>query len=105
MKRLTNLNEINNRNYILKLGANWCSPCKMEDTILKKDSIVNLTNKLNVDVYNVDVDDDNFEELLETYEVSSIPVILYFKEDQFNHKTVNLQTEQQILDNIQRIYS
>ena len=104
MKILTNLKEINNRNYILKLGANWCSPCKTEDTILKKDSIVDLTSKLNVDVYKVDVDDDNFEELLDTYEVSNIPVLLYFKDNQFNCKTDNLQTEQQILDNIKRIY-
>ena len=101
---LKDLKDINCQNYILKLGANWCNPCKLTDTILQKDSIVKLTEEKNITIYKVDVDDDNFENLLDIYEVSSIPVLLYFKDNEFKLKTVNLQMEKQILDNIERIY-
>ncbi len=104
MKQLKSINDIKNQNYILKLGANWCSPCKLEDSILEKESICTLSKQKSIDIYKVDVDDDQFENLLDEYEVSSIPVLLYFKNNEFKHKTVNLQTEQQVLDNINRIY-
>ena len=104
MIEINDLKEVTCKDYILKLGANWCNPCKLTDSILQKDSIVKLVDEKDVTIYKVDVDNDNFENLLDIYEVSSIPVMLYFKDGEFKLKTVNLQTEKQILDNIERIY-
>ena len=53
---------------ILKFGAPWCGPCKMQDKIL--DELIN--EGYNVEKVNVDEN----EALAEQYDVVSIPVIV-----------------------------
>lgn len=104
MKEIKSLNEISNTNYILKLGANWCNPCKLLDTFLMKESIQELTNNKNIDIYKIDVDNDSFDEFISEQNISSIPVMLFYKNNELKLKTVNLQLEKQIIENINRIY-
>lgn len=104
MKEIKSLSEISNANYILKLGASWCNPCKLLDTFLMKDSIQDLVNSKNIDIYKIDVDNEEFDKFIEEQNILSIPVMLFYKNNELKLKTVNLQMEKQIIENIKRIY-
>lgn len=57
---------------VRKFGANWCMPCKTLDAKLKD------FNECEVIKYNVDETDEN---LLEKYQVQSIPVTVLENSD------------------------
>lgn len=66
---------INNNDKIILLyfGAVWCGPCKKLKNILKDEEFMKQYEKLSV-VY-IDIDNDNLEEIVELYNISSIPVV------------------------------
>lgn len=60
---------------LIKFGANWCGPCKVASQQLKA-----LTNK--IEMFEVNVDDN--PELVKQNNISSIPVIQIFKNNNDN---------------------
>ena len=65
-----------NKLIIVKIGAQWCCPCRMlENTI----SEIEGTNPENVIFYAVDVDEAETD-LLEKYMIQSVPVMLFFND-------------------------
>lgn len=82
MKELKTLEELNkllseqrNTLAVVKIGATWCSPCKMlERTISEIEPTLE-----GVEFYGVDVDEAE-EELIEHFQVQSVPVLLFFNE-------------------------
>lgn len=52
-------------NVFIKFGTEWCIPCQELDKIL-----VNIPNSI---VYYVDVDDDEFEDILEINNINTLP--------------------------------
>ena len=57
---------------IVKFGAIWCAPCKMLEKNLKE-----WENDL-PNIYSVNVDND--DESVSKYNISSVPVLLIFKD-------------------------
>ena len=82
MKELKTLEELNkllskqgNTLAVVKIGATWCGPCKMlEHTISEIEPTLE-----GVEFYGVDVDEAE-EELIEKFQVQSVPVLLFFNE-------------------------
>lgn len=59
---------------LLKLGAQWCGPCKSLEPVLE-----NIRESYSTDILEVaEVDVDECPEICETYGVRNIPVLLFF---------------------------
>ena len=81
---------------IVKLGADWCVPCRM-----MKPSILKLQEKYSENS-NIQIEDINIEEnseLAKEHGVRSIPTTLIFKDDKLVDKKVGSLTFE-ILENI-----
>lgn len=65
---------------ILKFEAEWCKCCKEQDDYLKDCTIP-------IEVIDTDNDENN---LCETYEITSLPTLLLFKEDTLLKKFVGV---------------
>jgi len=84
---------------VVDFWADWCMPCKM---------LMPLLTKLSKEISNVTFLKANVEEntdLAKTYNVTSIPSIVIFKDGVFAEKLVGLQTEAKIKEAIQKVSS
>ena len=78
---------------IVKLGADWCSPCR-----IMKPTIIKLQEKY-VDNSNIQIEDINIEEdteLATEYGVRSIPTTLIFQNDVLVDKKVGILKFEQL---------
>jgi thioredoxin 1 len=78
---------------IIDFFANWCGPCKAISPIIDNVS-EKYTDKIIIGKINVDEN----TELLEQYEIKSIPTILFFRNGELIDKTVGAVT-MQVLEN------
>ena len=79
---------------IIKLGAEWCGPCRM-----MKPVIHNLQKKYNFESSNVritEIDIDQDPESASKYGVRSVPTIVFLKDSVVSTIKVGLLSEQQI---------
>lgn len=53
---------------ILKFYADWCNPCKQQTKIL---------DEMSLDVTPINIEDDDSGELVEKYNIMSVPVIVF----------------------------
>ena len=73
--------------------ADWCGPCKMLSPIIDE-----LAEEINTcDFYKINVDDAS--EIVEKYEIMSIPTILLFENGELKEKLVGLQSKE-VLENL-----
>lgn len=64
---------IDNKLVILLFSATWCGPCKMlKQKIIEEEEVLR-----GIQIGYVDIDDENFEELVEIYNISSIPTLIF----------------------------
>lgn len=75
---------------IVKLGALWCAPCKMLEKNLKE-----WENDL-PPVFAVDVDKD--DDSVSRYNISSVPVLLIFKDRKLVNNHSGLVSKTELLD-------
>lgn len=77
---------------LVDFWAEWCEPCKVQDTIL-----VEVLNELNekVVVGKVNVDDNKF--ITTKYGVGNIPNMILFQNGELVHRFTGLQSKEQIL--------
>ena len=80
---------------ILKLGAQWCGPCKMLKPIFEK---VALENTSEVQMYTLDVDLNR--EIAMSLGVRSVPTIKMFNAGEVIDTKVGMQSETQLNDMI-----
>ena len=70
-----------NKLMLICFTASWCNPC----SILKEylNNLINttdITNKYNISINTVQIDNDDYSELVEEYNVSKIPNLMFFKQ-------------------------
>ena len=87
-------NVIANNNVVMKLGAEWCGPCRQLDPIIKKME----TEDTNYIVGSVDIDENSV--ISTRYGIRNIPTILFFKDGQLVDKMVGAVTETAIREKI-----
>ncbi len=75
---------------MVKIGAEWCGPCK---TIQKN---IETIEKSHNEVYFIDVEADEAEEIVDMFNIRNIPVVLVIKNGNVDSKTVGMQTVQQL---------
>jgi thioredoxin 1 len=80
---------------ILKLGAQWCGPCKMMKPIFEKVANDNTTD---VQMYTLDVDLNR--EIAMSLGVRSVPTIKMFNAGEVIDTKVGIQSETQLNDMI-----
>lgn len=72
---MTNLDySINSHDRVfVKFSTSWCGPCKIMDPIVKK------IMEENKDIFYVSIDAETDKELVEKYEITTVPTCLYFE--------------------------
>ena len=78
---------------ILKFGAPWCGPCKMQDKIL--DELISE----GYDVKKINVDEQ--EEIAYLYEVRNLPVIIILEDDKEVNRFVGLTQKKELIEALQ----
>ena len=77
---------------VVKFGATWCGPCKMLAPVLEK-----LSEELvEVTFIDVDVDDEEAEITVKNGEVSSVPLMVFYKEGKPVNKVLGFRPEEEI---------
>lgn len=83
----TFVNANNEQIHVIKIGAEWCGPCRQLSTIiqnLEEDKVKNVI------FGEVDIESDNVDDILTEYKVRNIPVILFIKNNEVVEKKVGL---------------
>lgn len=84
-----------NENVIVKFSASWCGPCKSMTNI-----IANLNDESLNDVsfIEIDVDEDEFAEVLTDYSVRNLPTFIFFKNKEAKDRKVGLVQANEMID-------
>jgi thioredoxin 1 len=102
------ITEINNENFetfikneetinIVKIGAEWCGPCRMVKPILEKVSETAEGFQIG------DLDADKQKELTMSLGVRSIPTTFFYKNGEQVEKIVGMFTEEKLLSTIDEL--
>ena len=82
---LTNINKDTGKIIIIKVGADWCVPCKEIAPLYHQ--MANVNNNSNIifaEINTTDADD----ELLDYIDVKSLPTFLFYKNNTLNNKII-----------------
>lgn len=79
---------------LVKIGADWCGPCKVVQKNIED------IEKSHNDVYFIDVDAEEAEEIVDKFNVRNIPVVIVIRNGQVETKTVGMQTRAQLEDRL-----
>lgn len=79
---------------MVKIGTTWCGPCK---TVQKN---IEDIEKLHSDVYFIDVNAEEADEIVDKYDVRSVPVVLVIKNGEVVSRTTGTQTQAQLEDRL-----
>lgn len=86
---------------VIDFYASWCGPCKSLSNLLssavKKDNILSLKHKNNLSKYDnmndgivfIKVNVDKFSKLVDIFNVSSIPYVVFYKYGKLQEKIIN----------------
>lgn len=77
-------------NYIIDFWAPWCGPCRMTSKNLEEFS----AEHPEIEIYKVNVDE--LPEVVEQYQVNSLPTILYVNENEVFWRHIGLMTKKQL---------
>jgi thioredoxin 1 len=81
---------------ILYFGAKWCGPCQMLSPIIAEIT----KEREDIEIVKIDID-ENFI-IADSYNIMSVPVLLFLKDDNVFDKIHGLTTKQSILDIIEK---
>ncbi|MDQ7982655.1 MAG: thioredoxin [Spiroplasma sp.] len=100
--RVNNVNELNkvlkeNKYVIADFYADWCPPCKALEPILE-----NLSKEV-TDVTFIKIDVDHSKELRDKFKISSIPTLIYFKDNQETTKSFGFIPKPTLLNNLNNL--
>ena len=75
---------------LVKIGAEWCGQCK----VLQK--TIEDIEKSRSDVYFINVDADEAEDIIEEFNIRNIPVTLVIKKSRVDSKVVGIQSRAEL---------
>lgn len=84
---------------VVKFGATWCGPCKMLAPVLEKLS----EELIEVTFIDVDVDDEEAEITVKNSGVSSVPLMVFYKDGKIVNKILGFRPEEEIKKIIQSL--
>jgi len=87
-----------NNNVIIDFYATWCGPCKMLAPIFEQVA----AEKENVTFVKVDVDEAG--ELANLFGITSIPTVVYIKNEKMALRELGFKPKAAILENIKTIF-
>ncbi len=87
-----------NNNVVIDFYATWCGPCKMLAPVIESVA----EEKTNIKFVKVDVDDSR--ELAELFGISSIPTVVYIKNEKMALRELGFKPKNVILGNIEKIF-
>jgi len=79
---------------VVKIGTSWCGPCKVVQKNIED------IEKLHSDVYFIDVDAEEADDIVDEFGVRNVPVVLVVKNGEVDSKTVGVQTQAQLEDRL-----
>lgn len=84
---------------VIKFGATWCGPCKMMAPILEKvaDDMADIT------FIDVDIDDDDAKTIVESAKITTVPLIVVFKNGEPVSKFVGFRPEEELINEIKKV--
>ena len=85
--------------HIIKLGAEWCGPCKQMSTIISNLDIDKIGNTLFAEV---DIEEENTEDIVNELYIRSIPVTLFIKNNTIIDKKIGSLTADNIYNLIEK---
>ena len=85
--------EISKGDVLLDFFATWCGPCRMLSPILEE-----LDQKEDFKIQILKVDTDESLELVRSFQIKSIPTLIYFSQGKAIKKSEGYLREDQIID-------
>lgn len=73
MEKIVDTTEVASKSKLMYFGASWCGPCRQMKQIFKNEKVKNLLDKLDMMMYDVDVNKD----LAGQYQISSVPTMIF----------------------------
>ena len=93
MEKPVDTTEVAAKSQMLYFGAEWCVPCRMMKQIFKDKKVKNLLDKLDVMVYDVDVNKD----LATRWQVSSVPTMIFIDKDGIMRRYVGGMSKESLI--------
>ena len=87
-------------NKIIKFSADWCGPCKVLKPAFEE--FAGTITDPSIEVIRIDVDEHR--DLAASYDVRSVPQILFIKDDQVHRKVVGLRSAEQLQKEYNEVY-
>lgn len=87
-----------NNNVVIDFYATWCGPCKMLAPIIEQ--VANEVSHVKIVKVDVDVAGD----LAELFGITSIPTVVYIKNQKLELRELGFKPKAAILDNISKIF-
>ena len=87
-----------NNNVVIDFYATWCGPCKMLAPIIEQ--VANEVSHVKI----VKVDVDVASDLAELFGITSIPTVVYIKNQKLELRELGFKPKAAILDNINKIF-
>lgn len=82
---LSNINKDTSKIIIIKVGADWCVPCKAIAPLYNQ--LANNNNNSNIIFAEINATDAD-DELLDYVDVKSLPTFLFYKNNSLNNKII-----------------
>lgn len=89
--------KVKNKKVILDFYASWCPPCKIVSKQLKQYQTLH-KNKVHIFKVNIDAQ----RELMDRFNVKSIPTLIYLKDGKPLFKEVGVRNNKEIASNVKR---
>ena len=77
---------------IIKFEADWCMPCKVLTNILKDKEFKD------IEIQAINIEGDSSFELVQQYQIRSVPTLFYYQDGELIGKSIGLQTKEKILE-------
>lgn len=90
--------ENKNALHIVKIGAEWCGPCKV---LSKTISNLNVEKVNGVLFGEVDIEIEENDDIVSEYGIRNIPVVLFIKNNELLEKKVGSMTADDLYKNIE----